>query len=56
MPQHSTPSKPATSLQAQRNDWFGPAAAAAAGWAMAAQLAFATPADPPVTILPGEFL
>jgi len=50
-----THSKPAiTSLQAQRNDWIGPAAVAAAGWAMAAQLSFANPADPPVTILSGE--
>jgi hypothetical protein len=48
-------SKPATGrLQAQKNDWFGPAAVAMAGWAMAAQLTFAAPLEP-VTMLPGEF-
>ena len=46
--------KPATSLKAQQNDWFGPAAVAAAGWAMAAQLSFAAPADEQVTMFPGK--
>lgn len=45
--------RPATALQAQKNDWFGPAAVAMAGWAMAAQLTFAAPSEP-VTMLPGE--
>jgi hypothetical protein len=52
-----TPPSKATALQAQKgaHDWFGPAAAAAAGWAMAAQLAFAAPADSAyATMLPGE--
>jgi hypothetical protein len=50
----STPSKPTlTALKGQRNDWFGPAAVAVAGWAMVAQLSFAAPEDP-VTMLPGE--
>ena len=53
VPQSSS-SKPITALQGQKNDWFGPAAVAVAGWAMAAQLSFATPADPPVTVLPSE--
>lgn len=53
VPHHQSAKPPSTSLQAQKNDWVGPAAAAVAGWAMAAQLAFATPADP-VTILPGK--
>jgi chemotaxis protein histidine kinase CheA len=48
-----TPSvKRATSLQAQQNDWFGPAVVAAAGWAMAAQLSFAAPAEEQVTLFP----
>ena len=45
--------KPATALKAQKNDWFGPAAVAVAGWAMAAQLSFAAPSEL-ATMLPGE--
>lgn len=58
VPQNPSNGKAPTALQAQKgHDWFGPAAAAAAGWAMAAQLAFAAPADSAfTTMLPGEFL
>jgi hypothetical protein len=45
--------RPATALEAQKNDWFRPAAVAMAGWAMAAQLTFAAPSES-VTMLPGE--
>ena len=45
--------KSATVAKAQKNDWFfGPAAVTLAGWAIAAQISFATPL---ATELPGEF-
>jgi hypothetical protein len=49
--QTQTP-KSATAVKAQKNDWFfGPAAVTLAGWAIAAQISFATPL---ATELPGE--
>lgn len=46
-------SKTATPLNAHKNEWFAPVAVAVAGWAMAAQLSFATPAET-ATMLPGK--
>lgn len=54
-PSPKTPSKiRPTELRAHRNDWLPAASAAVAGWAVAAQLAFASPATVQ-PVFPGEY-
>lgn len=46
---------PPAPLQAQTKDWLGPLATAAAGWTVAAQLAFAAPVTDSSPLASGEF-